>query len=167
MEIGEWDFCAPPPPLLNSILVNFLFTISTFFIYFFLRNAVEKFTSRGGLPQETVDQLKARIKITEVPVKTKEYAPQNIPETSGAAGDTPPLVSAAKRKAEENGAPIGAEKRAKLEDEQRVYLEVEILRDSQVGRDSTSLSCLIERLTLRTGCLSVAMQLSGLTFNVV
>ncbi len=160
-------FLSPPPFIkYSSSYGNFIYDIHILYL-FFQRNAVEKFTSRGGLAQETVDQLKARIKITEVPVKTEEYAPQNIPETSGATGDTPPLFSAAKRKAEENSAPIGAEKRAKLEDEQRVYLEVEILRDSQVGRDSTSLSCFIERLTLRTGCLSLAMQLSRLTFKVV
>ncbi len=118
------------------------------------------FTADGSLPQETLDQLKARIKVPEIsvvetvaaaaPPKAAPGTPKAAPGTpktgafvpkaiigapAKAAGGTTPIVPPAKRKMDDAAAAGVADKKARLKDpaELRVYLELEIMRNSKVS----------------------------------
>ncbi len=110
------------------------------------------FTADGSLPQETLDQLKARIKVPEISVvetvaaatppkaapgtpKAGAFVPKAIIGAPKAAGGTTPNVPPAKRKMDDAAAAV-ADKKARLKDpaELRVYLELEIMRNSKVSR---------------------------------
>ncbi len=133
------------------------------------RGAVAAFTADGSLPQETLDQLKARIKVPEISVvetvaaappkaapgtpkaasgtpKAGAFVPKAIigaPVTAKAAGGTTPNVPPAKRKMDDAAAAV-ADKKARLKDpaELRVYLELEIMRNSKVSAGSILLPVL-------------------------
>jgi hypothetical protein len=94
---------------------------------------VAKFGAEGSLTQETIDQLKARIKEPEIAVVAETPAtPSKAAAATGAA--------VAKRKPEENGSAAAAaagspaDKKARLKDpsELRVYFEPEIMRSTKV-----------------------------------
>jgi hypothetical protein len=117
---------------------------------------VATFTADGSLPQETLDQLKARIKVPEISVvetvaaapkaapgtpkaapgtpKAGAFVPKAIIGAPKAAGGTTPNVPPAKRKMDDAAAAV-ADKKARLKDpaELRVYLELEIMRNSKVS----------------------------------
>jgi hypothetical protein len=113
---------------------------------------VAKFGAEGSLTQETIDQLKARIKEPEIAVVAETPAtPSKAAAATGAAvskaavtnGATPKKATpaaAAKRKPEENGSAAAAaagspaDKKARLKDpsELRVYFEPEIMRSTKV-----------------------------------
>jgi hypothetical protein len=115
---------------------------------------VATFTADGSLPQETLDQLKARIKVPEISVvetvaaappkaapgtpKAGAFVPKAIIGAPKAAGGTTPNVPPAKRKMEDAAAAAVADKKARLKDpaELRVYLELEIMRNSKVSAGS-------------------------------
>ncbi len=122
------------------------------------------FTADGTLPQETLDQLKARIKVPEISVvetvaaappkaapgtpkaapgtpKAGAFVPKAIIGAPKAAGGTTPNVPPAKRKMDDAAAAV-ADKKARLKDpaELRVYLELEIMRNSKVSAGSTYLA---------------------------
>ena len=116
------------------------------------------FTADGSLPQETLDQLKARIKVPEISVvetvvaaappkaapgtpKAGAFVPKAIIGAPKAAGGTTPNVPPAKRKMDDAAAAV-ADKKARLKDpaELRVYLELEIMRNSKVSAGSTYLA---------------------------
>ena len=50
-----------------------------------IRAAVSKFTAEGSLPQETIDQLKARIKVPEISIVVEPVAPTATPAKTAAA----------------------------------------------------------------------------------
>jgi hypothetical protein len=130
----------------------------------FTRGAVAAFTADGSLPQETLDQLKARIKVPEISVvetvaaappkaapgtpkaapgtpKAGAFVPKAIIGAPKAAGGTTPNVPPAKRKMDDAAAAV-ADKKARLKDpaELRVFLELEIMRNSKVS-STRYLSC--------------------------
>ncbi len=125
------------------------------------------FTADGSLPQETLDQLKARIKVPEISVvetvaaappkaapgtpkaapgtpKAGAFVPKAIIGAPKAVGGTTPNVPPAKRKMDDAAAAAVADKKARLKDpaELRVYLELEIMRNSKVSAGSILLTVL-------------------------
>lgn len=115
---------------------------------------MSKFGADGSLPQETIDELKARVKVVETPAATPAKAAPATPtpktpatpktavaKTNGAAAATSPAKPATaatpKRKpeAEAASAASGGEKKAKLSDpnELRIYVEPEIMHNNKVS----------------------------------